>query len=42
MTSLLPNFLTGRWQTGQGGGTALFDPILGTEVARVDARGLDL
>jgi 3,4-dehydroadipyl-CoA semialdehyde dehydrogenase len=42
MTAPLPNFLAGRWQTGQGGGTPLFDPVLGTEVARVDAGGLDL
>lgn len=42
MTSILPNFLAGRWQTGQGPGTALFDPVLGTELVRVDAGGLDL
>jgi 3,4-dehydroadipyl-CoA semialdehyde dehydrogenase len=42
MTALLPNFLAGRWQAGKGHGTPLFDPVLGTEVARVDAGGLDL
>ena len=42
MTSLLPNFLAGRWQTGSGGGVALVDPVRGDEVARVDAGGLDL
>ena len=42
MTSILPNFLAGRWQTGQGAGTPLFDPVLGHELVRVDAGGLDL
>ncbi len=42
MTELLSNFVAGRWQTGSGAGTPLFDPVLGTEVVRVDATGLDL
>ncbi|MFM7025076.1 MAG: 3,4-dehydroadipyl-CoA semialdehyde dehydrogenase [Limnohabitans sp.] len=43
MTSaLLPNFFAGRWQTGTGAGTPLFDPVLGTELARVSSAGLDL
>ena len=42
MTSILPNFLAGRWQTGQGAGTPLFDPVLGNELVRVNAGGLDL
>ena len=42
MTELLLNHLAGRWQAGSGAGTALFDPVLGTELARVDATGLDL
>ena len=42
MTDLLPNFVAGRWQSGTGAGTALFDPVLGTELVRVDATGLDL
>lgn len=42
MTSKLPNFLAGRWQTGQGTGAPLRDPVLGTELARVDASGLDV
>jgi len=42
MTELISNFLAGRWQTGSGTGTALFDPVLGTELVRVDATGLDL
>ncbi len=42
MTELLPNYLAGRWQTGSGAGSVLFDPVLGTELARVDATGLDL
>jgi len=42
MSELLPNYLAGRAQTGTGPGTALFDPVLGAELARVDAGGLDL
>ena len=42
MTELLFNYLSGRWQTGTGAGTPLFDPVLGTELVRVDATGLDL
>jgi len=42
MTELLPNHVGGRWQTGSGAGVSLFDPVLGTELARVDATGLDL
>jgi len=42
MTELLSNYLGGRWQAGTGAGTPLFDPVLGTELVRVDATGLDL
>jgi len=42
MTDLLPNFVSGQWQSGKGAGTALYDPVLGTELVRVDAHGLDL
>jgi 3,4-dehydroadipyl-CoA semialdehyde dehydrogenase len=42
MPELLPNHLHGRWQTGRGDGTALFDPVRGTPLVRVDASGLDL
>lgn len=42
MTELLANFVGGRWQVGSGAGTALIDPVLGTELVRVDATGLDL
>ncbi|AOF88116.1 3,4-dehydroadipyl-CoA semialdehyde dehydrogenase [Hydrogenophaga sp. RAC07] len=41
-TSLLPNHLGGQWVTGTGAGTPLFDPVLGTELARVSSAGLDL
>lgn len=41
-TALLPNFFAGRWQTGQGAGTPLFDPVLGSELARVSNAGIDL
>jgi len=41
-SELLSNYLGGRWQPGQGAGVALVDPVLGTELARVDAAGLDL
>jgi 3,4-dehydroadipyl-CoA semialdehyde dehydrogenase len=42
MTELLANYICGQWQTGKGPGTALFDPVLGSELVRVDASGLDL
>ncbi|WP_454724958.1 MULTISPECIES: 3,4-dehydroadipyl-CoA semialdehyde dehydrogenase [Cupriavidus] len=42
MTELLSNHLGGRWQAGSGAGTALHDPVLGHELVRVDATGLDL
>ncbi|MFM1980140.1 MAG: hypothetical protein RLZ68_1405, partial [Pseudomonadota bacterium] len=42
MTELLSNYLSGTWQNGTGTGTALVDPVLGTELVRVDATGLDL
>jgi len=42
MTQLLPNFVAGRAQAGTGAGTVLLDPVLGTELVRVDATGLDL
>ncbi|OUM03645.1 3,4-dehydroadipyl-CoA semialdehyde dehydrogenase [Variovorax sp. JS1663] len=42
MTELLSNHVAGRWQAGSGAGTPLFDPVLGTELVRVDATGLDL
>jgi len=42
MTELLSNHVAGRWQSGSGAGTPLFDPVLGSELARVDATGLDL
>ncbi len=42
MSESLPSYLAGRWQHGSGKGAALFDPVLGDELARVDATGLDL
>lgn len=42
MTEKLDNYLNGRWQAGAGAGVALHDPVLGTELVRVDASGLDL
>lgn len=42
MTELLSNYVAGRWQAGTGNGTPLFDPVLGNELVRVDATGLDL
>ena len=42
MTELLHNHLGGRWLAGTGAGTTLLDPVLGTELVRVDATGLDL
>jgi 3,4-dehydroadipyl-CoA semialdehyde dehydrogenase len=42
MSELLRNYVSGRWVAGQADGTALVDPVLGVELARVDASGLDL
>src|SRR5271166_1171205 len=42
MTELLPNYLSGAWQLGRGAATPLVDPVLGKELVRVDATGLDL
>jgi 3,4-dehydroadipyl-CoA semialdehyde dehydrogenase len=42
MSELLANYLGGRWLAGTGAGTPLYDPVLGTELVRVDATGLDL
>lgn len=38
----IENYIGGRWQRGRGQGTALLDPVLGSELVRVDAEGLDL
>jgi 3,4-dehydroadipyl-CoA semialdehyde dehydrogenase len=42
MTALLSNYFGGQWQAGSGAGTTLLDPVLGHELVRVDATGLDL
>jgi 3,4-dehydroadipyl-CoA semialdehyde dehydrogenase len=42
MSELLPNFVAGHWRTGSGAGTPLIDPVLGTELVRVDAGGIDV
>ncbi len=42
MTELLLNHVSGQWQSGKGPGMGLHDPVLGTELVRVDASGLDL
>jgi 3,4-dehydroadipyl-CoA semialdehyde dehydrogenase len=42
MSELLSNFVGGRWVGGSGAGTPLLDPVLGDELVRVDATGLDL
>lgn len=42
MSDLLPNYISGKWINGTGRGSALIDPVLGTELVRVDAFGLDL
>ncbi|MFP8834490.1 3,4-dehydroadipyl-CoA semialdehyde dehydrogenase [Hydrogenophaga sp. XSHU_21] len=41
-TPLLPNIVCGRAQPGQGPGTPLHDPVLGTELVRVGRDGLDV
>ena len=42
MTELLANHVNGRWHTGNGKGSTLLDPVLGTELGRVDSSGIDL
>ncbi len=42
MSITLKNYLGGKWIAGAGEGTALLDPVLGTELARASAAGLDL
>lgn len=42
MTETLANYMGGRWVTGTGNGAALYDPVRGSELVRVDATGLDL
>jgi 3,4-dehydroadipyl-CoA semialdehyde dehydrogenase len=42
MSELLANYVSGQWISGTGNGSVLFDPVLGTELVRVDATGLDL
>ncbi|KJS74561.1 MAG: 3,4-dehydroadipyl-CoA semialdehyde dehydrogenase [Serpentinimonas sp.] len=41
-TELLANHVAGQWICGSGAPAPLFDPVLGTELVRVDATGLDL
>jgi 3,4-dehydroadipyl-CoA semialdehyde dehydrogenase len=41
-TELLQNYLGGQWVAGSGKSTALFDPVLGIELVRVDSAGLNL
>ncbi|MFW7348393.1 MAG: 3,4-dehydroadipyl-CoA semialdehyde dehydrogenase [Pigmentiphaga sp.] len=41
-TPLLSNYVSGQWQAGTGAGTVLRDPVLGTELVRVDATGLHI
>ena len=38
----LANYTQGQWQEGHGTGTLLLDPVLGTELASVNAQGLDV
>jgi len=42
LIELLPNYLSGQWQTGTGKGSTLLDPVTGAELVRVDATGLNL
>ena len=41
MAELLPNYLGGRWQSGGGSGAVLCEPVLGDELVRVSAEGLN-
>ena len=42
MSELLANYVGGKWCLGTGSGISLFDPVLGDELVKVDATGLDL
>jgi len=42
MSELLKNYLGGRWHSATGQTVPLFDPVVGTELVRVSAAGLDL
>lgn len=42
MPEILPSFVAGTWRQGSGAGAVLRDPVLGTQLARVNATGLDL
>ncbi len=42
MPELLKNYLGGRWHSAAVQTVPLFDPVLGTELVRVGAAGLDL
>lgn len=41
MTEKLANYIGGAWVEGAGAGTALVDPVLGTELVRASTAGLD-
>jgi oxepin-CoA hydrolase/3-oxo-5,6-dehydrosuberyl-CoA semialdehyde dehydrogenase len=42
MTEVLPSYIAGSWQTGQGDGTTVADAVTGEPVVRVTSDGLDL
>ncbi|QGZ63526.1 3,4-dehydroadipyl-CoA semialdehyde dehydrogenase [Paraburkholderia acidisoli] len=42
MTSLLPNYVAGRWVAGTGPATPLVDPVTGETLVSVSSGGLDL
>ncbi|MGA1254077.1 MAG: 3,4-dehydroadipyl-CoA semialdehyde dehydrogenase, partial [Burkholderiaceae bacterium] len=42
MIARLENHLAGKWQAGSGQGITLSDPVLGTPLVEVDAKGIDL
>ncbi len=42
MTSILPSFLGGSWQTGTGDGSPVADAVTGEPLCRVSSEGLDL
>jgi oxepin-CoA hydrolase/3-oxo-5,6-dehydrosuberyl-CoA semialdehyde dehydrogenase len=42
MTEVLPSYIAGTWQTGQGDGTTVIDAVTAEPVTRVTSDGLDL
>ena len=38
----LPNYVSGQWKEGTGGGEPLVDPVTGEELVRISSQGIDV